>query len=64
MEKHKTWVCVFCEHRDVAVVAATGNIPSVRYRVQHAERYAGRTGISGSQESSRKAVKIRNNMIY
>lgn len=52
------------EDRDVAVAASTGDIPSVRHRVQHAWRYAWWTVLHSGKESSRKAVKIENNMIY
>ena len=64
MEKHKAWAVLFCKHRDVAIAAASGYIPGVRHRVQHAWWNARWTGIFGSKESSRKGVKIRNNMIY
>ena len=36
MEKHKAWPDLLREHRDAAVAASTGDIPSVRHRVQHA----------------------------
>lgn len=64
MEKHKAWTDLFCEHRDAAIAAAAGHIPSVRHRIQHAWRDAWWSSISGSKESTRKAVKIENNMIY
>ncbi len=51
-------------HRDAAVAASTGDIPSVRHRVQHAWRYAWWTVLHSGKESTRKAVKIENNMIY
>ena len=49
---------------DAAVAASTGDIPSVRHRVQHAWRYAWWTVLHSGKESTRKAVKIENNMIY
>lgn len=64
LEVNDKLVDLLCEHRDAAVAVATGDISSVRYRVQHAWRYAGRSSVLGSKESTRKAVKIRNNMIY
>ena len=51
-------------YRDAAVAASTGDIPSVRHRVQHAWRYAWWTVLHSGKESTRKAVKIENNMIY
>ena len=64
MEKHKAWPDLLREHRDAAVAASTGDIPSVRHRVQHAWRYAWWTVLHSGKESTRKAVKIENNMIY
>lgn len=52
------------QYRDAAVAASTGDIPSVRHRVQHAWRYAWWTVLHSGKESTRKAVKIENNMIY
>ncbi len=63
-EKHKAWPDLLREHRDAAVAASTGDIPSVRHRVQHAWRYAWWTVLHSGKESTRKAVKIENNMIY
>ena len=40
MEKHIAWPDLLREHRDAAVAASTGDIPSVSHRVQHAWRYA------------------------
>lgn len=64
MEKYEAWTDLLCEHRDAAAAVTAGYIPSVRHRVQHTWRYAGRGSVLGGQESTRKAVKIRNNMIY
>lgn len=64
MEKHKAWTNLLRKHRDAAIAVAAGNIPSFRHRVQHAWRNAGRSSVLGDQESTRKAVKIGNNMIY
>ena len=64
VEKHKAWPDLLREHRDAAVAASTGDIPSVRHRVQHAWRYAWWTVLHSGKESTRKAVKIENNMIY
>lgn len=64
MEKHNARTDLLREHRDAAIAAAAGYIPGLRHRVQHAWWYAGRNSVLGSRESSRKAVKIRNNMIY
>ena len=47
-----------------ACAIACGDIPSVRHRVQHAWRYAWWTVLHSGKESTRKAVKIENNMIY
>lgn len=70
MDKSKVQFDFLCNkkktgaYRDAAVAASTGDIPSVRHRVQHAWRYAWWTVLHSGKESTRKAVKIENNMIY